>query len=109
MQVQFDIPVAMFDQLLGPVELPDMARVRQRIDTPPAIDDIEGAVNDQLRAVDAQSMFSPGSRIAVGVGSRGIGHLPRMVAALVAYLRSLGCEPFIIPTMGSHGGATAEG
>jgi Lactate racemase N-terminal domain len=109
MQVRFDIPVAIFDQLLGPVELPAMARVRQRIDTPPAIDDVEGAVRDQLRAADAASMFPSGSRIAVGVGSRGIGNLPRIVAALIDYLRSLGCEPFIIPTMGSHGGATAEG
>lgn len=86
-----------------------MARVRQRIDTPPAIEDVETTVDQQLRAVDAASMFSPGSRIAIGVGSRGIGHLPRIVASLVAHLRSLGCDPFIIPSMGSHGGATAEG
>ena len=86
-----------------------MARVRQNFDTPPAIEDIEGALSEQLRTIHAESMFSPGSRIAVGVGSRGIGHLPRIVAALVAHLRSFGCEPFIIPTMGSHGGATAEG
>jgi hypothetical protein len=109
MQVRFDIPEAMFEQLLGAVPLPDMARVRQHIETPPAIEDIEGVVAEQLRTVEAASMFAAGSRIAVGVGSRGIGNLPRIVAALVAQLRSFGCEPFIIPTMGSHGGATAEG
>jgi hypothetical protein len=43
------------------------------------------------------------------VGSRGIARLPEIVAALARQLRDLGAEPFIIPTMGSHGGATAEG
>lgn len=109
MRVQFEIPEAMFEQWLGHVHLPDMARVCQNIETPPAITDIEGVVRAQLRAVDSVSLFPPGSRIAVGVGSRGIGHLPRIVAALVAELRLLGCEPFIVPSMGSHGGATAEG
>jgi hypothetical protein len=109
MRVQFDIPEAMFEQLLGSITLPDMARVRQRIDTPAAITDIEGTVRAQLHAVDAASYFPPGARIAIGVGSRGIGHLPRIVAALVDELRSLDCDPFIVPSMGSHGGATAAG
>ncbi len=51
----------------------------------------------------------PGARIAVGVGSRGITHLPEIVAATLAQLRVAGAEPFIIPAMGSHGGATPEG
>jgi hypothetical protein len=109
MRVYFDIPEAMFEQLLGSVELPNMARVRQRIETPPAITDVEGLVRAQLRAVDCASFFPAGARIAIGVGSRGIGHLPRIVAALAEELRLLGCDPFIVPSMGSHGGATAEG
>jgi hypothetical protein len=107
--VQFDIPETMFDQLLGSVRLPDMARVRQTLKTPRAIDNIESAVHRQLQAVDAASLFPAGSRIAIGVGSRGIGHLPRIVRALVSELRALGCDPFIVPSMGSHGGATAGG
>lgn len=109
MRVCFDIPEAMFEQLLGPIMLPDMARVRQRIETPPAIVDVEGVVRAQLRTVDSASYFPAGARIALGVGSRGIGHLPRIVATLVEELRLLGCDPFIVPSMGSHGGATAEG
>ena len=104
MRVEFEIPVDTAERLLGSVRLPEMARVRQRLETPPAIDDIEGEVQAQLRAVDAAALFPRGSRVAVGVGSRGIGHLPRIVAALVSGLRGLGCEPFIVPTMGSHGG-----
>jgi len=51
----------------------------------------------------------PGARIAVGVGSRGITNLPAIVAGVLDQVRSVGASPFIIPAMGSHGGATPEG
>lgn len=51
----------------------------------------------------------PGARIAVAVGSRGIANLAVIVRAAVRELLSRGARPFIIPAMGSHGGATAEG
>ncbi len=50
-----------------------------------------------------------GSRVAVAVGSRGITRLTEVVAAVIARLRDAGAEPFIVPAMGSHAGATAEG
>jgi len=51
----------------------------------------------------------PGARIAITAGSRGISYIPEILSALVSALRELGAEPFIVPAMGSHGGATAEG
>ncbi len=51
----------------------------------------------------------PGARIAVGVGSRGISNLAAVVRATVDVLRAAGAEPFLLPAMGSHGGATPEG
>jgi hypothetical protein len=53
--------------------------------------------------------LSPGSRIAICVGSRGISKIAEIVGTTVAYFRQLGLHPFIIPAMGSHGGATVEG
>lgn len=50
-----------------------------------------------------------GRRIAVAVGSRGIDQLPSVVRAVVDWLRARGASPFVIPAMGSHGGATAAG
>ena len=47
--------------------------------------------------------------MAVGVGSRGIANLAATVRAVATHLRAAGVEPFIIPAMRSHGGATAEG
>src|ERR1700753_1746646 len=48
-------------------------------------------------------------RIALGVGSRGITNLKEIVKAAVGVLIEAGARPFIVPAMGSHGGATAEG
>ena len=50
-----------------------------------------------------------GKKIAVTVGSRGIPFLPEMVRAILDTMKEWGAEPFIVPAMGSHGGATAEG
>lgn len=53
--------------------------------------------------------IKPGMKIALGVGSRGITNLKEIVQATLAVLKKAGAEPFIVPAMGSHGGATAEG
>jgi nickel-dependent lactate racemase len=86
-----------------------MARIGYDMPTPPPIDNIRTAVHQQVQRADVAPLVRPDQRIAVGVGSRGIGHLSDIVAALVRELRGLGAEPVIIPTMGSHGGATSEG
>ncbi|HEX2514247.1 MAG TPA: lactate racemase domain-containing protein [Chloroflexota bacterium] len=93
--------------MAGP-ELPPMALVRQRFQRE-HIADVRAAVAEALRASGLPSRLRPGARIAVTVGSRGIAQLPAIVAAAVATLRELGAEPFVVPAMGSHGGATAEG
>jgi len=109
MQITFEVPEAILHELLDPVALPQVARVRYEVPTPARIDDIAAAVHEQVQRAEVAASVRPGQRIAVGVGSRGIGQLPSIVAALVAELRALGAEPFIVPTMGSHGGATADG
>lgn len=55
------------------------------------------------------SHISPGMRIAVGVGSRGITNLAKIVSEVLRILSDAGAKPFIVPAMGSHGGATPEG
>lgn len=50
-----------------------------------------------------------GKRIALGLGSRGITGLVEAAQTLVACIRQAGGEPFVVPAMGSHGGATGEG
>ena len=92
------------EELLGNVEPPAVALVEQRVDSPPTLKDIRAAVGEALRSVEL-----PTGKVAVGVGSRGVGRISDVVAALVGFLKEAGAEPFVVPAMGSHGASTAEG
>jgi hypothetical protein len=69
--------------------------------------DIEATVAQEMRQCCPR--LEPGARIAIAVGSRGVANIDRIVRSVVAALRAAGARPFIVPAMGSHGGATAEG
>ncbi len=71
--------------------------------------DIRALVAEQLAASGVLEQVKPGARIAVGVGSRGISNLRAIVKATLDGLAAAGARPFIVPAMGSHGGATPEG
>jgi hypothetical protein len=88
--------------------MPSWRRIVQRFPHR-ALPSVSAAVAEQFARPDIHEAIQPGMRVAIGVGSRGIGCLPEAVAAVVAGVRSLGAEPFIVPAMGSHGGGTAEG
>jgi hypothetical protein len=92
------------EELLGEVEPPRVALVERLVDGPPALADIRAAVGEALRSVQL-----PTGTVAIGVGSRGVGRISDVVAALVGFLREAGADPFIVPAMGSHGASTAEG
>lgn len=88
------------------MELPRSIRVRQNFAATPPLD-IRNTLDFEFAKL--RDTIQPGDRIAVGVGSRGITHLAEIVAAVLDQLRTLGANPFIIPAMGSHGGATPQG
>jgi hypothetical protein len=90
------------------IPLPRMYRVRQTFDAP-QLADAAAAVTAELAKPAIRSLVAPGARVAVAVGSRGIRHIDRIARSLVDGLKALGARPFIVPAMGSHGGATAEG
>lgn len=73
------------------------------------IADIPAEVQKQLSSSSLGANLKPGSRVAIGVGSRGISNIATIVRAVVDYWKSRGMQPFIFPAMGSHGAATAEG
>jgi len=70
--------------------------------------DPAGALASQLAAL-VQADAVRGKRIAVGAGSRGIDRIPEVIRTVVTVLKEKGALPFILPVMGNHGGATAEG
>lgn len=85
---------------------PVLHKIRQRFDRT-QLDDPAAVLRTQLSALDA--LIRPGARIAVAVGSRGIDHLSRIVTEVCASVKARGAHPFVVPAMGSHGGATADG
>lgn len=88
------------------IKLPKMTRVKQ-IFHAPVIFDVAKNLRSEICSVS--SHVQPGMRVAIAVGSRGIANLSLLVKTLGEELRGLGAEPFVVPAMGSHAGATAEG
>jgi hypothetical protein len=89
-------------------DIPLFFAVRRTFDRP-RVDDPAAAVRSEVEKVFPAGSLAPGARIAVAVGSRGIRDIASIVRAAVDFLRDRGASPFIVPAMGSHGGATAEG
>lgn len=87
------------------IALPRFVKVKQPFE--------KGRIGDIAEEVRTQMAphltHLQGKKIAIGIGSRGIANLREIAKSLVDELVAAGAEPFIIPTMGSHGGATASG
>lgn len=100
----------MVSQLLKDTPIPKMFRARQTFPnekiTP---EEIPAVVFEQLSQEKFASRIQPGMNIAITAGSRGIRNVDVITKAIVDFVKSRGAEPFIVPAMGSHGGATAEG
>jgi len=96
--------------MLIPVDIsfPKMALVEQHIATP-RVDDVPGAIHVEMQHLGVASKVRPGMRVAITAGSRGITGIATILATVVGELKRLGAVPFLVPAMGSHGGATAEG
>ena len=105
-----------WEQLVTGVELPfaedlvipELFPYPLDVPAPPAIDDIERGAHDAALSTFRDTV-TPGMTVAVGAGSRGLTGRVELLRGTIAALRELGAEPFVVPAMGSHGGATAEG
>ena len=82
------------------------SKIKQHF-TQNALADVRSEVRKEL--VKLNGLIASGNEIAVAVGSRGIDHLSVVVQEVASYIKEKGAHPFIVPAMGSHGGATAEG
>ena len=100
--------MSVIDSLLENVPIPKLVRISQSFDRP-KIDNIEEAFLSRLCSKDVLKGISKGRRIAIAVGSRGIESQLLIIKHMVKEIKARGAEVFIVPAMGSHGGATAEG
>ena len=85
-----------------------MCRVRQRFDRD-GISDVAAVLREKLNDEKLKARIRPGMRVVLIGSSRQIANMPLILKKLAAFVRAQGGEPCIIPAMGSHGGATAEG
>ncbi|MCQ4670461.1 lactate racemase domain-containing protein [Lactonifactor longoviformis] len=96
--------------LVSDIALPKMFKVKQ-VFPRPRIEPEE--IPDIIRKLLSQKKFAdkvqPGMRIAITAGSRGIANVALTTKCIADFVKYRGARPFIVPAMGSHGGATAEG
>jgi hypothetical protein len=100
--------MGILEELLRDIPLPRMVKVRQHFHAP-EIDDVASAVRRAIAEAGVLPRIAPGDRVAIAVGSRGVADIPTIAREVVRAITAVGGQPFLVPAMGSHGGATAEG
>jgi hypothetical protein len=100
--------MSVINDLLKDVPLPKMVKVRQLFPSKLLVN-IESVLRREFEKQGVGDSIKPGMRIAIAVGSRGIDELVSITRVTVEEIRKRGGIPFIVPSMGSHGAATAEG
>ena len=96
--------------LIGNIHIPKMFKVQQ-IFSNKHIErkDIKIVLTELLENDDIASRIKPGMNIAITASSRGIANADIILKSIVDFVKQRQAYPFIVPAMGSHGGATAEG
>lgn len=87
---------------------PKLLRVRQYFDQP-CVKDVAATAAAELEKLDLGRRIRPGQTVALTAGSRGVANIALILRTVAEHLKKLGAKPFLVPTMGSHGGGTAEG
>jgi len=90
-------------------KFPRMIKIGQNFGPHTSIGNVYTAVRGEIEGILPSTRMKPGDSVAITVGSRGIANLAEIVRAIVDELKSWKCKPFLVPAMGSHGGATAKG
>ena len=74
-----------------------------------SIEDIAERIKSEMANLKLDKRVKPGDSIAITAGSRGITDINMITRTVIDELIKLKGRPFIIPAMGSHGGATVSG
>ena len=90
------------------IEFPGTVKIRQKLEAP-RLENIARELREGMARSRLKERVKPNDEVAVTAGSRGIANIFQITATIIEELKKLGARPFIVPAMGSHGGATAEG
>ncbi len=100
--------VDMRELFLKGISFPNMVRAQQRIDTS-KVEDVKVETKKELQRIHFSNLIQRRDRVGITVGSRGMASIRELLGIIIHEIRAAGGEPFIIPSMGSHGGGAAEG
>lgn len=106
--INFKIDFPSVVKLVDDVVIPKMYKVRQHFDTPKLLNFME-KLEEELEGKKHILESLKGKKVCIAFGSRGINNIASIAIQMVKTVKQYGGEPFIIPAMGSHGGATPEG
>lgn len=95
-------------KVLAGVEFPKVLRVRQKF-TKDGIRDVSALLNEKLDRENLRARIKPGMTVVLTGSSRQVANMPEVLRELASFVKKQGGKPYIIPAMGSHGEATAEG
>ena len=100
--------MSQINEILDNIKLPQIMKVSQTFDNT-KLDDVEGDLNQKLIDKNIKDKIKQGMKIAITGGSRGISSYKELMKTIVSFVKKCGATPFIVPSMGSHGGGTSEG
>lgn len=100
--------MSILKNLLKDTTIPKMVKIKQKFDGS-HIENVAQALKDELQKPGGIEQVKPGQNVAICVGSRGVANIAEVTKTVIDVLKEKGAKPFIVPCMGSHGGATAEG
>jgi hypothetical protein len=100
--------MSILQDLLRDIPLPRMVRIRQKFDAD-LIENPTKKLEEELKKPGAMDQIKAGQEVAIAVGSRGVANIDALTKTVIDAVKAVGAKPFIVPCMGSHGGATADG
>ncbi|KJS50550.1 lactate racemase domain-containing protein [Desulfosporosinus sp. BICA1-9] len=100
--------MGILQELLADIQIPEMLKVKFQFPCN-QLKDIEKVVINELSRENTLSSIKQGDTVAIAIGSREIANLALIIRTMTNCIKEKGGKPFIVPAMGSHGGATGQG
>ena len=100
--------MSIFEALLQHDHVPNFYRV-ENTRSAPKLEDVAAETRRVMQESGTLEQLKPGQSVCIAAGSRELANIALIVRPVCEVVREHGAEPFIIPAMGSHAGAQAEG
>ncbi|KJS84467.1 MAG: hypothetical protein JM58_10645 [Peptococcaceae bacterium BICA1-8] len=100
--------MSVIKNILKDIPFPKMVKIKQKFN-PTHLENLIEKLQEELQQREGMDQIKAGYQVGICVGSRGVANIDTVTKTVVEAIKEKGAIPFIVPCMGSHGGATAEG